>query len=270
MNQENRLWLVDTIDSVFGQNLHGVEDERGVVTDEREEPLYVGFAARRDIVKPRPQPLGDAPVYGLVDLRISPAKLTLTRWRGQLPDEAPELGIFRVRRVLTESGRICLEPEDGGHDMTPFLTKVGAFHEPAAVRDYDTLDDNGRPDAYAVIEEDGLPLVGRYIEAGQVILGRIREVQETNDEGEDVVSYRCCSIVSDRSGVLVSIEQNVNRDYHVIIFRLHTCKVPSLGDKFCSRYVPPPPPVYFPLQIQDYHSFFSCMAGTDKRERSGA
>jgi len=277
-NEGNRLWLVDTIDSVFGVATTPVEDAAGNVVDEVEEkePLFIGFAAVKDVKKPRPQPLGDRQVYGLVDMRTSPAKLTLTNWRGQLPDGAPQIGIFRVRRVLTESGRVCLEPEQDGVDMTSFLNQIGAFREPAAVRDYDTLDDNGRPDAYSVIEEDGLPLIGRYIEAGQVILGRVREMQETNDEDQDVISYRCCSIVSDRSGVLVAIEQNVNRDYHVIIFRLHTCKVPSLGDKFCSRcvffYPPPCSPYslsYPPLPPSNAINSFYCILFRARKHRHG-
>ena len=240
-NPENRMWHVRVVDAVFdaSSDLHKVECNGECNGN---GGVHVPVAARQDRVSPRLVALGTPPLWGLLDLRVLPAKMWLSYAREalpplpQLPQAASSCVLVVVRQVLTEAGRSCFEPADPNVDIATVLENLKCPREPAAVRDFDTLDVSGRPDAYAAICADGFPLVGRYIEAGQVILGRVREVNTIDDAGIVTTGYRCCSVVSDKSGVLVDIQQKTNKDTAVVIFRLHSCHLPSLGDKLCSRH----------------------------------
>ena len=47
--------------------------------------------------------------------------------------------------------------------------------------------------------------------------------------------FRDASVISTKRGVVAEIVQNINKDQHVIVFRLHTVATPDVGDKITSR-----------------------------------
>jgi DNA-directed RNA polymerase beta subunit len=54
--------------------------------------------------------------------------------------------------------------------------------------------------------------------------------------GVEKVEYRCASVVSDKSGTVVDIIVDTNKDVRVVIFKLFSLNVPVMGDKYTSRH----------------------------------
>lgn len=120
----------------------------------------------------------------------------------------------------------------GGRTVSGMAARAARVRHMEVVRGKELVDD----DCYQAIGANGFPRKGQYIEAGQVILGRVNKTYEQDDENNEVVRYRCSSIVSDKSGVVHSIITNTNKDFHVVIFRLYSLHSPVTGDKYSSRH----------------------------------
>ena len=92
---------------------------------------------------------------------------------------------------------------------------------------------------YTTIQDDGLPLVGQWMEAGDVIIGKTMTTTELTDEGVQVLRKRDRSTVLKKNemGWVDSVMTERNKDGKPLVcVKLRSVRKPQVGDKFASRH----------------------------------
>jgi DNA-directed RNA polymerase beta subunit len=91
---------------------------------------------------------------------------------------------------------------------------------------------------YAAIGDDGLPVKGRYVKKGDIILGKVRPIYSLNEQGQEIVRYRCCSAMSNHSGYVsnVSFHRLNSNMGRVVTVQLREHCYLQPGDKLSNRH----------------------------------
>lgn len=92
---------------------------------------------------------------------------------------------------------------------------------------------------YDKIESDGLPRVGTIISPNDIVIGKTSPIKKTNSDvvirkdKSTIVKSNDCGIVD---SVCVTTKQENNLDLTTSMVRIRQTRIPSIGDKFCSKH----------------------------------
>ena len=85
---------------------------------------------------------------------------------------------------------------------------------------------------YNKIQSTGLPKIGTRIQKGEVIIGAVERVEQSDGR----VNWQCCSVVSTCDGTVTKVLRECTKDSCIVTVVISQVKSPVQGDKLCSRH----------------------------------